>query len=66
MRGNWFLEGLIPFSRNSFIRWECLLLNVTFLLATELQSQKEKKSLYVTIIKFVCSPSFDLIEFFNS
>ena len=64
MLGNWFLGGLLRFSRNSFIRWECLLLNVT--LATELQSQKKKKSLYVTIIKFGCSPSFDLIEFFNS
>ena len=30
------------------------------------ESKKEKKSLCVTIIKFVCSPSFDLIEFFNS
>ena len=30
------------------------------------ESKKEKKSLYVTIIKFGCSPAFDLIEFFNS
>ena len=57
--GNWFLESLIPFSYNPFISGGCLLLNVKFLLATLLQS--EVNSLYATIIKFHCSPSFDCI-----
>ena len=60
MLGNWFLESLIHFFRNLFIPRERLLLNVTFLLATELRSQKKKKqSLYATIIKCYCSPYFD-------
>ena len=36
-------------------------MNLTFLFATELES---KKSLYATIIKFDCSPSFDCILYF--
>ena len=41
MFGKWFLaESLIHFSRNSFIPGKCLLLNVTFILPTELQSDK--------------------------
>ena len=43
----WFLECLIHFSRNPFIPGKFLLLNVTFILATELQSYKRNSLDYI-------------------
>ena len=52
---------------HQFIRGECLLLNIIFLLITELQSFFKKKSLYIlytATIKFDCSPYFNCILYF--